>query len=254
MCYNVKYLTKKKLDYARKIGSSEAEIKELELEFEQILNKWAPGHLISGFAHPELPVIVGASPARATMMPWGLIPQWVKDPITASKIQNQTLNCRIETMHTKPAFRAVAQNNRCIIVLDGFYEHRSRGKIKIPHFIHQANDEPLLVAGLWDEYEKTPRVTMVTTRARGFMTQIHNRSVDAEPRMPMLLTNDGMNLWLDPQLEAQELLNQPKVMEAFPMESLEYYVVRPLSGKQSLGNSPLSSMPAGNLGHEELLF
>jgi len=241
VCYNVKYLTKKKIDYARKIGSSEAEIKELELEFEKILNKWAPGYLMSGFAHPELPVITAFSPPRIEFMPWGLIPSWENDPLKATKIQNHTLNCRIETMHTKPAFRAVAQKNRCVIILDGFYEHQNKGKLKIPHFIHPANDEPLLVAGLWDENQNTARVSMVTTHARDFMMDIHNRDNDAEPRMPMLLTNESMNLWLNPQFNTQALITQPEFIDAFLMQSLEYYEVRPLSGKLSYGNSPMSS-------------
>jgi poly(A) polymerase len=39
------------------------------------------------------------------------------------KLWNKTLNARGETIFEKPSFRKAARDNRCLIYVDGFYEH-----------------------------------------------------------------------------------------------------------------------------------
>ncbi len=43
-------------------------------------------------------------------MHWGLIPPWAKD----KKIVYSTINARVETVATKPAFRAAYKARRCL--------------------------------------------------------------------------------------------------------------------------------------------
>jgi putative SOS response-associated peptidase YedK len=56
-----------------------------------------------------------------TTMRWGLIPSWVKD----MSIGNKTLNARLETVATTPAFRESIVKRRCLIPADGFVETES---------------------------------------------------------------------------------------------------------------------------------
>lgn len=62
--------------------------------------------------HPKEPV------RELSLMRWGLIPHWAKDPAIA---QN-TINAKSETAATKPAFRDPLKFRRCLIPADGFYE------------------------------------------------------------------------------------------------------------------------------------
>src|ERR1039457_1603203 len=61
-----------------------------------------------------------------SMMRWGLIPSWAKDPA----IGNRMINARAETLAEKPAFRAALKKRRCIIPADGFFEWQKLGKVK----------------------------------------------------------------------------------------------------------------------------
>lgn len=49
---------------------------------------------------------------------WGLLPFWAKE----KKLQGSTINARIETVATKPAFRSAFKKHRCLIPMAGYYE------------------------------------------------------------------------------------------------------------------------------------
>ncbi|MET4680596.1 putative SOS response-associated peptidase YedK [Stenotrophomonas rhizophila] len=52
-----------------------------------------------------------------TRLSWGLLPFWAK----AKKLQGSTINARIETVATKPAFRSAFKKRRCLIPMAGYY-------------------------------------------------------------------------------------------------------------------------------------
>jgi putative SOS response-associated peptidase YedK len=60
--------------------------------------------------HPKEPV------RQISLMKWGLVPHWSKDP----SIANSTINARSETAASKPAFRDPLKFRRCLIPADGF--------------------------------------------------------------------------------------------------------------------------------------
>ena len=53
-----------------------------------------------------------------SLMRWGLIPSWAKDPSEAASM----INARSETASTKPAFVDALKLHRCLILADGFLE------------------------------------------------------------------------------------------------------------------------------------
>jgi putative SOS response-associated peptidase YedK len=129
------------------------------------------------------------------------------------------INARLETLATKPAFRAAFARRRCIVPADGFYEwQRLPGtRRKQPYFVHAADGEPLAFAGLWETWR--PRVvpagepgagatdepptlfttTIVTTGPNATMAPVHNR-------MPVILPASAWETWLDPSVSDPELL------------------------------------------------
>ncbi|MDQ0578778.1 SOS response-associated peptidase [Streptomyces rishiriensis] len=151
---------------------------------------------------------------------WGLVPSWAKDV----KIGSRMINARVETVHEKPAYRRALTRRRCLLPADGFYEWQQikdpdTGKTrKQPYFIHSADDRILALAGLY-EYWRDPAIehdedpdawlmtcTIITTEATDAAGRVH-------PRMPLALTPDHYDAWLDPTHhdtdDLRALLEQP---------------------------------------------
>ena len=131
-----------------------------------------------------------------TMLRWGLVPFWAKDPA----IGNRMINARAETVAEKPSFRNAYRKRRCLILADGFYEWRKEGDGKTPFFISLANGQAFAFAGLWEQWQskETEEIlqttTIVTTAANDFLSQVHHR-------MPIILEPENSTRWLDGELD-----------------------------------------------------
>ena len=90
--------------------------------------------------HPKEPV------RQPSLMRWGLIPHWAKDP----SIAMSTINAKSETAASKPAFRDPLKYRRCLIPADGFYEWRKTGTAKQPYCFEVNNGDLFAFAGLWE--------------------------------------------------------------------------------------------------------
>ena len=138
-------------------------------------------------------VRVGADDSRElTMLRWGLVPFWAKEP----SIGNRMINARAETVAEKPSFRAAYRHRRCLILADGFYEWRKEADGKTPYYISLASGEPFAFAGLWEDWhakatgEALHTTAIITMAANEFMNQLHHR-------MPVVLQIDTADRWLE---------------------------------------------------------
>lgn len=124
------------------------------------------------------------------LMRWGLIPTWAKDIKTSFK----TFNARAETLKEKASFKAAYKYRRCIIPADGYYEWHTENNKKQPYFIYHSDQQPLLLAGLWELWQhdgmSIESATIITTAASQDIQFIH-------PRMPVVLTTQQAPQWLD---------------------------------------------------------
>lgn len=211
MCYHYS-LSKQQEDMVKAIGAL-----QWEMPFEPLFH-------VSGFDFPVMPVITQAEPQKVQAYRWGLIPHWVKTIADAQKLSAQTLNARAETLFEKPAYRTYVQQNRCLVLADGFFEWMNFQKKKYPHFVRLKSGELFAFAGLYAHWtngetgELFRTFTIITTEANPLMARIHN----TRKRMPVVLPHFQWQQWLQPQLskEAMQSLLQPcneAVMEGFPI-------------------------------------
>jgi len=186
-----------------------------------------PIYHTSGFEHPLLPVLTSNQFGIFQRMAWGLIPSWIKTEKDAQEISNKTLNARFESITEKPSFRQVAQTNRCLIPVTGFFEWQQVGSKKIPWFISVRNDDAFSLAGLWSNWvnpqtgEFIQTFTIITTEANDLMAKIHN----TKKRMPAILTKETEQLWLDHNLSLDKYSS---VIKPLKEELLEAYTVSQL--------------------------
>ena len=127
---------------------------------------------------------------RLDFLKWGLIPSWSKD----AKIAGHTINARSETVAEKPAFRHAIKYKRCIVPVNGFYEWSHTGATKRPYFIHPADNVPMSLAGIWEQWKgpdgDMETFSILTTSANKLVSQLHDR-------MPVILSPDKHALWLN---------------------------------------------------------
>jgi len=175
------------------------DIKPLEERFAATLtyHNFVSSVRYNGFTHPETPIICNDKMDAIQLYSWGLIPFWAKD----QSFRKNTLNAKIETITELPSFRN-AVKNRCLILVDGFYEWKwldPKGKEKQQYLITLSNDEPYAIGGIFSEWidKQTGKIiksyAMVTTEANELMAEIHN----TKKRMPLILTPENEKLWLD---------------------------------------------------------
>ncbi len=245
MCYNIAYLTKKKLDYARRFRET-GDMTDLEKVLNELYGKAGPTYYASGFDHPDVPVITNTDPGKIQLFGWGLIPYWVKDPMQAVEISKRTINARGENIFEKPSFRVPAKKQRCLVLVDGFFEFHWKNDKAYPFYISLKSNEPMALAGLWDTWHNSSEnitrntFTIVTTRANSIMTFIHNKPKASEgSRMPVIIPRESEKVWLNGGAVTDKDINIiRRLLVSYDSDALETYTVGKLKGKNAAGNTP----------------
>ena len=166
---------------------------------------------------------------RLSMLRWGLIPAWAKEPNIGYKM----INARAETAHQKPSFRDAFKARRCLIPADGFYEWKREGKAKQPYLIGMKDGGGFVFAGLWESWrvpeglaltgslselepgDALETCTILTTQANATLAPIH-------PRMPVILSADAYDPWL---------AGEAVPLAPYPAEAMTFHPVSTLVNK-----------------------
>ncbi|RFU38442.1 SOS response-associated peptidase [Actinomadura logoneensis] len=167
------------------------------------------------------------------MLRWGLVPSWAKDVSVGARM----INARVETVAEKPAYRRAFARRRCLLPADGYYEWytlqddpatdekgRKRKPRKQPFYIHPKDGGVMAMAGLYELWRSPDgewlwSCTLITTDAPDDLGRIHDR-------MPMVVTPDRWDAWLDPDLTAPEEIRglltpaMAGTMDAYPVATL----------------------------------
>jgi putative SOS response-associated peptidase YedK len=169
---------------------------------------------------------------RVRLMRWGLLPSWVKADADGRPLAKaQLINARADKVTTSPAFRSAAEHKRCLVPMDGYYEwmpaEKSRANPKArktPFYLHRADGQPLLVAGLWSAWKPGPAAepvltcTIITTDAVDQLGRIHDR-------MPLPIAEADWGRWLDPDRPAPaDLLATPPDIGGIAMREVSTLV------------------------------
>lgn len=144
---------------------------------------------------------------RADRAHFGLIPKWAKERSISAKM----INARSETIWEKPAYRGLISSRRAILPINGFYEWQAipTQKTKQPWYIHRADEQPMLLACVWDtwldpEHDGSPldSFSIITTDANEQLADKHHR-------MPVILEPEALGPWFDretPPRDVSDLL------------------------------------------------
>lgn len=169
--------------------------------------EYEPFFHLNGFSYGNLQIIKMGELEKIYSAKWGLIPNWATHNPDVFRKKSNTLNARSESIFEKPSFKESAEEKRCLILADGFYEpHHENGKA-IPYFCYQPSEEYpqgdlFLFAGLYNELDDNSlTTTILTTQANTFFAEVHNQ----KKRMPLVLDEDLIEDWLDEGMNNQSL-------------------------------------------------
>ncbi len=174
------------------------------------------------------PVITANAGNHLELMQWGLVPAWSKEP----KSNYSTINARVETLISSPTYRKPLRRQRCLVPATGFYEWQVIGgkagkAARQPFYFELAEDGSeggiFAFAGLYDVWHgpdgrELKSYTIITTGGNDLVLPVHER-------MPVILTREAEQRWLDPDLsDPDELL---KLLQPYPPALMLGYPVSP---------------------------
>jgi len=170
---------------------------ERELPFLDVKH-WPKFDANYNIAPTQLALVVIATPEGnvCELMRFGLVPFFAK----GIPGKYSTINARVETAATSPAYRGPwKRGQRSLVLASSFYEWQVQadGKSKQPYFIHLADQDSCAMAGLWDSSTAddgtiTRSFTIITLPASPLMAQIHND----KKREPAILAREDCQTWL----------------------------------------------------------
>ncbi|WP_425392659.1 SOS response-associated peptidase [Ekhidna sp.] len=236
MCYDVATMTKKAKHYAKRYGYPAV--------WEQAKLKYPEMYHLNGFDEPDLPVITNEKPDIVSFHHWAFVPL-----VYAPKINGRpmtTLNARDDKIFSdKSVYKPSAENKRCLVMLDGFYDHRKKDGVAYPYFIQLKTKEPFLVGGLWQTFHDPTdnisinTVTLVTGPANKEMAWIHNEpAYSPDSRMIYIVDSGDDDTWLHGSEEDAKSLIKP-----LPDGMLDYYPCQPIKANKKLNRTYLGNTP-----------
>jgi putative SOS response-associated peptidase YedK len=159
-------------------------------QWADLLQDW-PEDAALGYNIAPTQMIPAFTAEHSLAMRWGMVPPWSKEPST----KYATFNARSESVAEKPAFRhAWNKSQTCLVPALGYYEWQGTKGNKQPFFIRPENDEPLVMAGLWEHWRQDEKslysCTIITQPSSGKLADLHSR-------MPLMLEHDQAEQWLN---------------------------------------------------------
>jgi len=137
--------------------------------------------------------VIAADELGGTVLPmrWGLLPPWAKD----TRLAYKTINARLETVASSPAFRGAWAQRRALIPSSGYYEWMPLDKkTKQPYFIHLDGAPVMFYAGLWERRRDEAGNELLTYSV---ITRDADQTVDTvHDRMPLILPPTVFDAWL----------------------------------------------------------
>ena len=192
---------------------------------------------IQGHAYLQHPVIINEQ-GKLKIVPfeWGVVAGYMNSFEKIKKMRPLMLNARSEKLLDKSSYWNKIIMNRCLVPMNGFFEHQEAPGIKnkVPYHIRIRDEKLMFVAGLYayaphpETGEAIGTFCVVTRAANSLMQKIHNHGAN-KGRMPLILDYSMIRDWLNPTLTETDL--QSMLDFEMPPGRMEAWPVRQIRGK-----------------------
>ncbi len=167
---------------------------ELKTDLDQLPDQFKnnmPKGLLQCYEHqylikPNDPVLALRQEHKAissSIMLWGFLPHWSKDPMHSFK----PFNARAETVQKKVPFREAWRHRRCLLPATGFFE-----KDKL---IRKQSYQAFWLGGIWERWlgadgSEIESCLILTTKPNSLIKPLHKR-------MPVIIPQGLEEKWLE---------------------------------------------------------
>ena len=146
----------------------------------------------------RLPVIKSYTNGKTIeSLQWGLTHSLAKE----KKIK-PLINARLETLKEKISFKNLINNNRCLVVADGYYEWKREKINKKSYYFTRLDNQTMFFAGIYKDYQ----FIIITMQANSNVIDIHHRQ-------PVIITEEGFNDYFNLKKEGTSFLKSYKAPE-----------------------------------------
>ena len=143
----------------------------------------------------RLPVIKSYTNGKTIeSLQWGLTHSWAKE----KKIK-PLINARLETLKEKISFKNLINNNRCLVVADGYYEWKREKIGKQPYYFTRFDNKAMYFAGIY-KYHQFIIITM----------QADSNAIDIHHRQPVIINEKDLNNYFNLKKEGTSFLKSYK--------------------------------------------
>lgn len=147
----------------------------------------------------DVPAVIDDGDRRLGTLRWGFVPSWARDPDDGPR----PINARLEGAADSRLFGPALARRRAIVPVDAWYEWTEEDGARQPWLLRPRAEGPVAVAALWSTWrgEQHDRpalatVALMTTAAAGAAADVHHR-------MPLLVPDDLVDAWLDPDVDVR---------------------------------------------------
>lgn len=145
---------------------------------------------------------------------WGLIADYMNTPELVKKYRLSMANARMENVLEKKSAWYRLRKNRCLVAVNGIYEHRhvEGWKNKVPYFIKLKDSSHLFLPAFYnyspnankETGEMTGTFSIITRPANDLMKKIHNHGANKH-RMPVFMQPAQALAWLNESNSDEDL-------------------------------------------------
>ncbi len=134
----------------------------------------------------------------AELVRWGMLPKWKQEAGDTMPV----INARSETVFTARTFRQAVRERRCVVPCGGFFEPRAEGsQAEYARYLFTPRQgDVFAIAAIWSpsQVDAARECCILTTEPNAVVAPIHDR-------MPVILDEQGIATWCDPDSSDAEL-------------------------------------------------
>lgn len=159
----------------------------------------------------------------AELVRWGMLPKWKQEAGDTMPL----INARSETVFTTRTFKKAARERRSVVPCGGFFEPRVEGSIAEHerYLFTPTQGEILAIAAIWSPscQDDEKEAVILTTEPNDVVAPIHDR-------MPVLLDENDIEIWCDP--DSSEVDLQALLKPSSPDSIVATPVIKPTAKKR----------------------